>query len=235
MFAVFVAAVSAYGEGLPEVSFTFSAVDASGTEEKDLTSFEGSAPIEVTLTAAATYCELVGAWRVWHEGGSIDVPDIEHYENPTTVTLANRGVDSLAFVGYALYNNGVDTLWLDRDNYWWQEGTKAMWVKSYESRLAFPNAFSPNGDMVNDIYKAKQDNRSIVEFHAAIYSRWGVKLYEWDNVSGGWDGTYGGSPVKDGVYFLRCHARGADGQTFDIRRDVNLLRTYDSSYDEMGN
>ena len=42
----------------------------------------------------------------------------------------------------------------------------------------------------------------------------------------GWDGTYKGSPVKDGVYYVVVQARGADGINYDIRRDVNLLRGY---------
>lgn len=45
-----------------------------------------------------------------------------------------------------------------------------------ESKLEFPNAFSPNGDSWNNIYKAKVC-QSIVEFRATIYNRWGQKLY----------------------------------------------------------
>ena len=42
----------------------------------------------------------------------------------------------------------------------------------------------------------------------------------------GWDGTYNGSPVKDGEYYVVVQARGADGINYDIRQDVNLLRGY---------
>lgn len=48
-----------------------------------------------------------------------------------------------------------------------------------ESKLEFPNAFSPNGDSWNNIYKAKVC-QSIVEFRATIYNRWGQKLYSLD-------------------------------------------------------
>ena len=89
-----------------------------------------------------------------------------------------------------------------------------------------PNAFSPNGDGVNDIYKAKDNHRSIVEFHAYIFNRWGVQLFDWTDINGGWDGTYKGSPVADGVYFCLVKAKGADGKTYNIRKDVNILRQY---------
>ena len=92
------------------------------------------------------------------------------------------------------------------------------------SILTFPNAFSPNGDSRNDVYKAKTC-QNIVEFRAYIYNRWGQKLYEWSNPSEGWDGTSGGHDVAEGVYFVLVKARGADGKTYNIRKDVNLLRS----------
>jgi gliding motility-associated-like protein len=91
-----------------------------------------------------------------------------------------------------------------------------------------PNAFSPNGDNHNDEYKAKE-YQSIVEFHAYIFNRWGQKLFEWSDPAKGWDGTYNGSPVKDGVYFVVIKARGADGIVYNIRKDVNLLRGFTQS------
>ena len=94
------------------------------------------------------------------------------------------------------------------------------------SVLEMPNAFSPNGDGVNDIYKAKDTHKSIVEFKAYIFNRWGQKLYEWSDINSGWDGTYHGSPVKDGVYYVLVKAKGADGREYNIKRDVNVLRDY---------
>lgn len=94
------------------------------------------------------------------------------------------------------------------------------------SSLLMPNAFSPNGDGINDIYKPKDGYRNIEEFHAYIYNRWGQKLYEWTDPATGWDGTYRGKQVKEGVYFCLVKAKGADGVVYNIKRDVNLLRGY---------
>ena len=93
------------------------------------------------------------------------------------------------------------------------------------SRLIFPNAFSPNHDEINDTYKVKE-YQNIVEFHAYIFNRWGQKLFEWTKIEDGWDGTYRGQDVKQGTYFVLVKARGADGQIYNIRKDVNLLRGY---------
>ena len=99
-----------------------------------------------------------------------------------------------------------------------------------ESSLKVPNAFSPNGDGINDYFNVFEV-KSIISFSAAIYNRWGQQLYKWgidkmECESCGWDGTYNGSPVKEGVYFVVVQALGADGIKYDIRSAVNLLRGY---------
>ena len=98
-----------------------------------------------------------------------------------------------------------------------------------QSSLLMPNAFSPNGDGINDIYQPKEGYQNISEFHAYIFNRWGQKLFEWSNPAEGWDGTYKGKPVKEGVYFCLVKAKGSDGKIYNIKTDVNLLRGLNSS------
>ena len=114
--------------------------------------------------------------------------------------------------------------------------TDSMLITITESQLEMPNAFSPNDDGINDVYRAKQDKyKSIVEFHAYIFNRHGQKLYEWTDITKGWDGKYNGSPVKDGVYFVYVKARGADGVEYNIRRDVNLIRDHNQTTSSSSN
>ena len=100
--------------------------------------------------------------------------------------------------------------------------------------VSLPNAFSPNGDGINDIYKAKDGYQSITDFHGYIFNRWGQKLFEWTHPAEGWDGTYKGKPVKDGVYFCLVKAKGADGKTYNIKKDVNLLRGFTETQNNSG-
>lgn len=99
-------------------------------------------------------------------------------------------------------------------------------VNISESKLDFPNAFSPNGDGFNDVLKAKDGYQSIVEFKAAIFSRWGQKIFSWTNIDGGWDGKWNGHHVNDGVYFLVVNARGADGRKYDIHKAITVITGY---------
>ena len=102
-------------------------------------------------------------------------------------------------------------------------GEHTFTVTVQESKLEMPNAFSPNGDGFNDVYRAKPNHQSIVEFKATIFNRWGQKIYSWDDVNGYWDGTVNGRTVESGVFFVNVVAKGADGVEYKIRKDVNIL------------
>ena len=97
-----------------------------------------------------------------------------------------------------------------------------------ESKLEFPNGISPNGDGRNDELKPKEGFKSIVDFHAKVFNRWGQKLYSWDDVHGSWDGKVGGKAVKDGVYFLVVSAKGSDGIEYKIKKAINVISGYNS-------
>lgn len=103
-----------------------------------------------------------------------------------------------------------------------------------ESKLEFPNGISPNGDKCNDELKPKDGFKSIVSFHAAIFNRWGKKLYSWDDIHGSWDGKYNGKVVKDGVYFLNVSAKGSDGIDYKIKKAINVISGYNKEENTNG-
>ncbi|GIV33461.1 MAG: hypothetical protein KatS3mg031_0996 [Chitinophagales bacterium] len=69
--------------------------------------------------------------------------------------------------------------------------------------VVIPNAFSPNGDGVNDNFEIIRSD-DVLSVHVKIYDRWGSKIYENPNqLSGpgyGWDGTIQGKKALPGVY-----------------------------------
>jgi len=67
--------------------------------------------------------------------------------------------------------------------------------------IDMPNAFSPNGDGVNDVFSFGLKGAKC--FRCDIYSRWGRLLYAWEDAAAGWDGTLQrtGERVTDGVYY----------------------------------
>ena len=197
----------------PSVAPTAIYADENGAETETSDDFAGQAPLTVNFRANPTAMEDYSPTYEWHfrmEGEAKDM--MVRYEEDTQYTFTTSGTTRVTL----LVSKGDTGERLD---------SVVIRVTVSESKLSFPNAFSPNGDGINDIYKAK-DYQSLVEFHAYIFNRWGQKLYEWTDPADGWDGTYHGKDVKDGVYFVLVKAKGADGRTYHIRRDVNLLRGY---------
>lgn len=203
----------------PQATFTTDEGEETGT------SYSGSAPLTVVFHANA---ENVGMytphyeWRFTKEGET--QPYLVRYEEETEYTFTEAG--SHRIVLYATFINGNDTVAYTKD--YWQD-VQPITIQISESKLEMPNAFSPNGDGINDIYRAKNNYQSIVEFDAYIFNRWGQKIYEWHDPAGGWDGKFNGKDVKQGVYFVLVKAKGADGRKYNIKKDVNLLRGYTES------
>jgi len=88
--------------------------------------------------------------------------------------------------------------------------------------FTIPNAFTPNGDGQNDRICFNQEN--IVEFHIAIFNRWGEKVYESDDPSQCWDGTYRSQMCLPGVYTYTCHIRCHADAENDFKGDITLIR-----------
>lgn len=208
---------------MPTIAPVAKFINSEGDEEES-NNYSGDAPLSARFEARpqnqgdyTAYYE----WRFTRENET--TPYMIRHEENTEFTFNDAGTHSV--VCYVTFTKGNDKIEYTEE-YWRETGPIRVTIS--ESSLDMPNAFSPNGDGYNDIYKAKT-YKSLVEFHAAIFNRWGQKLHEWDNPEGGWDGTYNGKEVKQGVYFVVVKAVGSDGRKYNIRRDVNLLRGYTES------
>jgi gliding motility-associated-like protein len=65
--------------------------------------------------------------------------------------------------------------------------------------IFIPNAFSPNGDNLNDLLSVKV-GRDVVSFTLSVYDRWGNRMVHTSEASFKWDGRYNGELVNTGVY-----------------------------------
>ena len=214
--------LSAQESDTPTISPTASYTSYDGAQETS-SNHSGNAPLTGHFAANPEHTSGWNAfyeWRFTYENET--EPYLIRYEEETEYIFNKAGTHHI--VVYATFTQGNDTIAYTSD-YWGQE-VEPLSVTISQSNLIMPNAFSPNDDGKNDTYKVKS-YQSLVEFHAVIYNRWGQKLYEWDDpAADGWDGTFHGKDVKQGVYFVDVKAKGADGREYHIRRDVNLLRGY---------
>ena len=203
--------MAAWADIAPTATYT----DADGLETTTTEDFSAEAPLHVVFRANASFLDADASleWHFHHTGAN-GTNSVTRYGDETEYDFVESGLTTVAL----LVRQGNEVV-----------DSAAIRITISESHLEMPNAFSPNGDEFNQFYQAKSNYKSIVYFHAYIFNRWGQKLYEWTDYTkpeSGWDGTFHGTPVKDGVYFVLVKARGADGRVYNIRRDVNLLRKF---------
>ncbi|MFT3934721.1 MAG: gliding motility-associated C-terminal domain-containing protein [Chitinophagaceae bacterium] len=85
-----------------------------------------------------------------------------------------------------------------------------------------PNAFTPNGDGKNDIFKAY--GLSIKEIELRVFNQWGQLLYETRNPAAGWNGYYKGSIQPAGPYVYTVKVTLYSGKTFAKKGTFSLIR-----------
>ncbi len=92
-------------------------------------------------------------------------------------------------------------------------------------RLVLPNAFTPNGDGLNDVFRVT--NPSLYPaFEMLIFNRWGEEVFRSDDILSGWDGTWRGRNQETGIYIwmIRYRRGQAAGEEVVLRGNVTLLR-----------
>ena len=89
--------------------------------------------------------------------------------------------------------------------------------------FAFPNAFTPNNDGINDQFRiVTYGNMKYYSF--SIYNRYGQRVFWSGDAKRGWDGTFGGEPCDPGVYFYYLDAECLTGPTQQQKGDITLVR-----------
>ena len=206
----------------PTATFTY--LGAAEPEEEEAESYSGSAPVKALFQANPSGLEDADGVPLYSARYEWKITDqqkpgqalVHRFDQDLEYTFEHSG--SFLVEVSAVFVHGTDTVFYPEEG---ETGTTFS-VSIAESKLEMPNAFSPNGDGWNDVYRVKE-HQSIVSFRAVIFNRWGQRLYSWSDINGGWDGRVNGHVVADGVYFVNVSAKGADGRDYHIRKDVNVL------------
>jgi gliding motility-associated-like protein len=75
-------------------------------------------------------------------------------------------------------------------------------IECFDCNVSFPNAFTPNGDNLNDIFRPIFiEGCEFISERFIIFNRWGEKIV--DSETPFWDGTYNGALVQDGIYLYQ--------------------------------
>jgi gliding motility-associated-like protein len=95
-------------------------------------------------------------------------------------------------------------------------------LSSNQNILEFPDAFSPNKDLLNDSYGP--DYKNIKEINWQIFNRWGEKVFESNSPSYRWDGYYKSELQISNYFVLICEAIFNDGSKKRISKRLLLAK-----------
>jgi gliding motility-associated-like protein len=78
-----------------------------------------------------------------------------------------------------------------------------------ESAIFVPDAFTPNNDQENDVFRPK--GSYVLDYSIKIYNRWGELVFESNDRQRPWNGQYNGEPAPQGVYQYVIRVEGTEG------------------------
>jgi gliding motility-associated-like protein len=88
-----------------------------------------------------------------------------------------------------------------------------------------PNAFTPNGDGINDVFQPK--GFGVTKYELNIFDRWGEKVFSTSEFEQGWDGTFQGRGkiiAEEGSYTWLINATSVFGKSHELKGHVILMK-----------
>lgn len=93
------------------------------------------------------------------------------------------------------------------------------------SNIYVPNAFTPDGDGLNDYFMPSVYGFAEDGYELLIFDRWGLLIYSSDSQSAAWDGSYKGEPCMIDTYVWKVKATDKyTGEDKSFMGHINLLR-----------
>jgi gliding motility-associated-like protein len=195
-----------------------------------------------TVTVDDGNCFVISSYSV----GDIPGPNADFSVTPLTATIDNPLFNfydqSTGAITYAWYFGDGGTSNTQNPSYSYsQSGTfiitlivtnNAGCVDSIKQEVIIkdnfviwvPNAFSPNGDGMNETFGPKGVGLDPDHFEFYVFDRWGEELFRSTNVNLQWDGTFKGGKPKQDVYTLLIIIKGVDGLPYKYNGHVTLIK-----------
>jgi len=91
-----------------------------------------------------------------------------------------------------------------------------------ESHIFFPNAFTPDGDGLNDVFMPQ--SLFVAEYELRIFNRWGEMIFFTDSLDQGWDGALNGIALPEGNYTFSANVFDNLGNDLSTSGTIFLIR-----------
>ncbi len=196
--------------GLPPGTYTVVVTDANGCKDSSLVTIDEppAIAIEVTTTPESFYLAHDGTATAAPFGGT------EPYSYVWTGDSAQYTSTAINLSSGWYYVEITDA-----------NGCKAIdsvFVESAPNTLGIPNAFTPNGDGLNDFFQVHSLN--VATFDCKVFNRWGQLVFYTSDVDEGWDGNFKGKKEQSGAYVYLINVTYLDGKSDSRKGNVTLIR-----------
>ncbi len=217
--------IQGYREG-DTITRQWSAVDNCGNETNHIQNIQitQNAAVEVNVIPAAADVFLGETVRV-EISTNLEEDAIASilWEPPTNlncIDCLNATIDALTEEEY--------TITITDSNGCIGRGEFQLFVKEPDINIFIPNAFTPNGDGINDGFTLFANIDLQIE-ELVVFDRWGNKAFESRNFPSnnpelGWNGRYNGQLLPNGVYVYAFLLRYPDGTSEYFKGDITLIR-----------
>lgn len=159
--------------------------------------------VTFTNTTQTNYSDLF-----WYLNGSLASGD-EEYEHP----FADIGLYEMTLIVENTFGC-LDT------------ASQLGFVRAEPRRILVPNAFTPNDDNINDVFKPVINDRNIENYKFQIFNRWGQLIFETQDIDEGWDGSVNNAQNEkaQGVYIWQLEFVDFEGKLRQRKGSVLLYR-----------
>jgi gliding motility-associated-like protein len=94
--------------------------------------------------------------------------------------------------------------------------------KTCSCELTLPNAFTPNNDGLNDVFRPLHPC-NMTEYLLRIFDRYGKLVYQTSDFGRGWNGTYNGMPAENGTFVWMATYRNTDTKVLQFRKGFVIV------------
>lgn len=202
---------------------------------------DGSTGAAFTATQAGVYWVRVTDQHTCINSDTVAITDVKAPPAnflPDTAQLCDwqrlELKPSTTFKQYQWYNNATTSAititapgiyWLKATNSFGCTGADSIKVvaKDCLKGLYLPNAFSPNNDRNNDVFRPTVYGYP-EKYRLTVYNRWGQRIFETIDINKGWDGTINGKPQDTGMFVWTCQYKLAGMEEKKEKGVLTLVR-----------
>ena len=187
-----------------------------------------TAPVQVSVASNLTV-DAGGPLNI-DAGGSVQVLAVVGGSNTNISSIAwtpSEGLNATNILNPLITpvgTNGTNSYTITVKNSTGCLASDVLFVNIIPNCINVRNAFTPNGDGINDLWKVYDDYICLKNVTVQVFNRYGSKVFESSDYRDTWDGRYNGKLLPDGTYYAVIEFSLLSGRKKTVKTDLTILR-----------